>query len=610
MYSLVAADRASGLGGEESEGASMAGLTHRVERIPVATREDARGTVTAARDLSVRAGLGMYDVGGNAVDAAVATALVAGVIEPTETTLAGCGFMLIQHPDLGAISVDFGPLAPLGASPDMFEIDEDAQSSNVLGLVSVVGNANVSGPRASGVPRTLYALLEAQERWGNLSRAQVVAPAIQAAEEGFRADTWFVVNAMQDLELLAKDPGCSSTFLEADGLPIGRRSAFAYGTSVDTAPRVRQPQLARTLRTVSDLGQRDLIDGELGRLLAETFSDSGMVLTGEDLKRMPPRIESPRQTRFLDATVAVPRAPGGGLSVLQALNVWQRLAAQVGELAKPQQLLYLSRVLRHVFADRYHWLGDPEIKDIPTDALLSDEYADYLATFCLENAWEPAKIDGAPWNYFSDVALHNPWKYSSRSAWLEWHSGGGTDPSSGTTHVSAADADGLVVAITHTAANHFGSAVMCPRTGLLFDSSMAWFNAKPGAANSISAGGRPVANMAPALIFDHRSGGAWALGASGGRRIISAVVQLVREIVEEGRDISEALSRPRIDASGNSVVVHEFDASFAAEHVELDATVVPQHSLAFELDFARANIAQSIPGRGTISAIEARAFDE
>ena len=118
----------------------------------------------------------------NAVDAAVATALVAGVVEPTETTLAGCGFILLHHPVHGPIEVDFGPLAPLAASEDMYELDAGAASSNVLGLAPGKQNANVTGPLASGVPRTLYALLETHARWGRLSREQVLAPAVAAAE--------------------------------------------------------------------------------------------------------------------------------------------------------------------------------------------------------------------------------------------------------------------------------------------------------------------------------------------------------------------------------------------------------------------------------------------
>lgn len=584
-------------------------LTHTTGQIPVARRSSSIGSVVSARDSSVRAGDEIFALGGNAVDAAVAAALVAGVIEPTETTLAGSGFMLVHRPGHDPVSIEFGPLAPGNASADMFDIENTRAPSNVLGLAPVVDNANVTGPRASGVPRTLYALLEAQERYGLLTPEQVLAPAIRAAEEGFAADTWFVTNAMQDLELLARDPGCAATFLDNDGLPIGRRSGVAYGTSIDIPPRVRQPVLASTLRRVSQAGHRDLLDGGTAALLAETFAEYGMALTPDDLRRIPPRVETPALTEVNGMTVCTPRAPGGGRTVQQALKVWQRvLDAAESSLPRREEILLLSRVLRHVFADRYHWLGDDEQVDVPLDALLSDEYATHLANLVRTKPWDGTDVGAAPWNTFADRALHDPRAVTSGEPGPAWGSGGAHEPTTGTTHISAADADGLIATITHTAANHFGSAVICPRTGLLFDSTMAWFNALPGAANSITPGGRPVANMAPALVIDPATGRSWALGASGGRRIVSAIVQLIAGIAIDRIDGTGVLARPRIDASGAPVVLHESEAVLAAGLEELQAHIVPQQSLSFELDFARANIAEYTPGGGVVTSIEARAY--
>lgn len=588
-------------------------LTHRLKQIPVASRESSRGSVVGARDCSVQAGLEMFELGGNAVDAAVATALVAGVIEPTETTLAGSGFMLLHHPDHGPIEVDFGPLAPLAAHERMFEVDAGAAPSNVLGLAPVIDNANVTGPLASGVPRTLYALLEAQERWGRLSRDQVLAPAIRLAEDGFDADGWFVLNALQDLDSLTKDPGCASTFLDKTGAPLGSRGAIAYGRSVDEPQRVRQPLLARTLRALAEAGQSSLVSGDLARQLEATFIEYGMLLARDDLTRMAPTVGTPRILPYRGVTVATPKAPGGGITILQSLNVWQHLvttATEARKMSRGDQLTLLSRVLRHSFADRYHWLGDPKHRNVPVDALLSDAYAAQLARRCAHESWTEVGSEGPPWTHFASRPLHNPWSYDPQGRVApHWPCEGAHEPSSGTTHISASDVDGWVVAITHTAANHFGSAVMCPRTGLLFDSAMAWFNALPGSANSVLSGGRPVANMGPALVIDQRTATVRAVGASGGRRIISAVTQLVIELVDHGRSIDEALAQPRIDGSGESVVVHEFDADTAGDITELRAVVVPQRSLPYELDFARANIAEFVPGGPARTAIESRAYD-
>ncbi len=592
----------------------MTTLTHDSGSIPVSTRTSDRGTVVGARDASVRAGLEMYELGGNAVDAAVSAALVAGVIEPTETTLAGSGFILIHLPNGEMVSVDAGPLAPLDAHAEMYELDKQAMSSNVLGLAPVVGNANLTGTRASGVPRILLALTEAHAKYGELPRSTVFAPAIRAATEGFAADSWFVVNALQDLTLLRSDPGCAETFL-AKGLPIGSASAFPYGLSVERPHLIAQPRLARTLEIVAAQGPEALITGEIAEQLIQTFRQYGMSLRAADLLRAAPRIETPRMLQFRGATVAVPCAPGGGLSVLQALNIWQQVVSDSQPLTRTDRVLLTSRTLRHVFADRYHWLADPELKPVPLEGLLSENYAKYLAELCQRETWNVDKFSMEPWTYFADVALHDPWPFEPGNDAgntfnrPSWGSDGATEPSSGTTHISAADRDGFSISITHTAANHFGSAVLCPRTGLLFDSAMAWFNAKPGAANSITPGGRPVANMAPALLVKP-DGTVVALGASGGRRIISAIFHLVRELVEgEGEHAPErALATTRIDASGSRVVLHEHDADLVESLSELNALVVPQQSLSFELDFARANLAATPPEGPVVSAIETRAY--
>src|SRR5699024_2573684 len=168
-----------------------------------------------------------------------------------------------------------------------------------------------------------------------------------------------------------------------------------------------------------------------------------------------------------------------------------------------------------------------------------DAYAEELATVCLENTWISEAQHEPPWSYFSGKALHDPWKHTVGQDAPQWSPSGATEPSSGTTHVSAADADGWVVGITHTAANHFGSGVMCPRTGLLFDSSMAWFNALPGSANSIRSAARPVANMAPILVKHQDGSIVQSIGASGGRRIISAVIQLAISLTEGGLNAAE-----------------------------------------------------------------------
>ncbi|WP_162130085.1 gamma-glutamyltransferase family protein, partial [Streptomyces xiaopingdaonensis] len=510
--------------------------THCMTGTNAVRRQDAsKGTVVSPHERSTRAGLEMLERGGNAVDAAVATALVAGVVEPTETTLAGCGFLLFNDPETGTWSADFGPRAPSAASRAMYEVDHGASGSSVLGLAPVVDAANVDGPRASGVPRTLLGLLSAQEAWGELPREHVCGPAIGAAYDGFEADMWFVANALSDLTRLRRDAQARRTYLDEDGLPLGHASSSFYGPSFGARPRVRQPLLGAALEEAAHGPLESLTEGALARRLVESSRAAGGLLTSEDLRAAAPSIGRAFGRRYRDVEVFVPPSPGGGITELQILQMWEALNPRPSTSHENgAQARKLALALRHAFADRYHWLGDPDVVPVPLRGLLSPDYTAALARLVETGQDVAGWREGEPWTTYAARAAHDPWRHEPGSpARPEWTPQSATEPTSGTTHISAADAQGRIVSVTHTAAHHFGSGIVCPRTGLLFDSAMAWFNALPGAANSIAPGARPLANMGPALVT-RRGESVAAVGASGGRRIISAVAQVIINLVDGG----------------------------------------------------------------------------
>ncbi|MFG2156631.1 gamma-glutamyltransferase [Streptomyces olivaceus] len=581
--------------------------THRMAAARAVGREDAAtGTVVSPHEQSTRAGLDLLDRGGNAVDAAVAAALVAGVVEPTETSLAGSGFLLVNDPQSGAWSADFGPRAPLAASATMYEIDHDAASSTVLGLAPVADAANVDGPRASGVPRTLLGLLTAHQRWGRLPRHQVCAPAVRAAYDGFPADMWFLTNTLSDLARLRRDDQARRVYLDEGGLPYGHTSWSFYGPSFGARPLVRQPLLGALLEEAARGPLSLLTEGAVARRLVETSHEAGGLLGPEDLRTAAPAIGPALTRRYRDTEVSVPPAPGGGITELQILMMWEALNPDPSTSHESgAQTRRLALALRRAFADRYHWLGDPDTVPVPMRGLLSRDYIASLARLVDAGEDVPGWRDGNPWTTYASRAVHDPWTHEpDRGARPVWHPAGAPPPSSGTTHISAADTEGRVVAVTHTAANHFGSGVVCPRTGLLFDSAMAWFNALPGAANSIAPGARPLANMGPALVTRQGRSVA-AVGASGGRRIVSAVAQVIINLVDGGHSPVDALSLPRLDGSGPTVLVHE-DRGGGPEALEdLGAVVVPTTGEPHQMDFARPSVAALAPDGRTSSAIHA-----
>ncbi len=512
-----------------------------------------RAAIAGARHESVSAGLAMLESGGNAMDAAIAAAFVAGVVEPMETTLAGSGFMLVFDPQTArATSIEFGPRAPLAARPDMFEIDRLASNDTGLSISSVVGDANVRGVLAAGVPATVAGLCAAHQRFGRLALATVMAPAVAAAHDGFAADAYYALEVLAHLVALRADPGAAAAYLDGGAPPA---AAHLGAATLGTPFRVRQPALGHTLERIAAAGAEGFTRGAVADGLLETHRALGGLLTAEDLNAVEPRFTEPLTLSTEAGLVCVPAAPSGGITILQILKLMRIL--RVDGAAIPPATLALASL--HAFADRYHWLGDPERVPVPIEALLSDGYARHLADQVRRG--EPLPVpghgEGAPWNAFASRAVHDPWPFADGSAPAgiapAWRPDGATAPQPGTTHVSVIDGAGMAVSLTHTAANHFGAKVVCPRTGLLLDAAMGWFNACPGAANSIAAGKRPLANMGPALVL--RDGHALAAaGAPGGRRIIGAMVQVIDQVLS-GADAGAVVAAPRLDASGSEALL-------------------------------------------------------
>ncbi|WP_037051316.1 gamma-glutamyltransferase [Pseudonocardia halophobica] len=565
------------------------------------------GTVAAPHEVSVRAGLEMLERGGTAVDAAVAAALVAGVVEPAETTLAGSGFLVLADPADGAWSVEFGPRAPRTAHSTMYALDLDSQDYPVNGVAAVVGKANSDGPLATGVPRTLLGLLTAQERFGRLPRRMVLAPAIAAAADGFAIDPFFLVSALGDLGRLGRDAGARATFLDAEGLPLGRTSGSHAGTSYAPPSRLPQPVLAATLAEVADAPDLDLLrTGAVAERIVATSGELGGILTAADLAASAPDIVRPLSTVFRGHEILVPAAPSGGLTQLQALATWQALHPEGGPIEDTaERTRQLAAVLLHAFADRYHWLGDPDVVPVPpASALLAPGYIRLLAEQVRARA-VPTTEGAPPWSFYAGRAEHDPWAFATSHV-PAWEPELASTPTAGTTHVSVVDAEGRAVSVTHTAAHPFGSAIVCSRTGLLLDSAMAWFNAAPGAANSIRPGARPLANMGPTVIT-HEGRPVAALGASGGRRIISTMVQLVINLLDRRTSLTDALAAPRVDASGPELLLQGSLGTHAPELADLAAVAVRGTNAPFTTDFARANGAVRHAG-GTRSAVDALCF--
>lgn len=549
-----------------------------------------RGTVSAGRLESAQAAMTMLEQGGNAVDAAVAAGFVAGVIEPMETTLAGSGFMLVHVPGEAAVhSVEFAPRAPAAATADLYEIDESRKLDRGLGISTVVGDENLQGIRAAGIPATMTGLLDAHGRFGTLPIAIVLAPAIKIAYEGFAADSYYTLEVVANLAQLRRDPGARAVFL-ADGDPVP--AAYLGETTLGSPPRIVQDALGRTLERLASEGAEAVRNGEIGDQFCETVQDLGGIISRSDLRGGRTIFQQARRMTLRGVDIWGPTAPSGTITQHQILKTWSAIypyAAPIDDTT--ERLRAYAEASWHAFADRYHWLADSEFVAVPEAGLLSDAYASATARLIKEGKPAPRSMPGEPlpWEKFASFATRDPWAFQAdASARTEWNPAGSTAPTAGTTHISVIDGSGMAVSLTHTAANHFGNKVVCERTGLLFDGAMGWFNARVGAANSIAGGKRPLANMAPMLLT---SGGQAiaAVGAPGGRRIINAVVQVALNLVERHMSAEEAVAAPRIDASGTQVLVSERLSSLAStwDAERMPWKAVSEQFMPFDYEMAR-----------------------
>jgi gamma-glutamyltranspeptidase / glutathione hydrolase len=461
------------------------------------------GLITSQDPRSAEAGAAVLAEGGNAVDAAVAAALALGVLEPQFSGIGGSAWMTVW---LGteAITIDGAGRAPLAARPDMFELDHGAEPSSFYGWPAVVDDANVRGGGAVYVPGAVAALCLAHERFGRLPRERVFEPARELADRGFEVNSFLSSLITQEARNLRLDAGCAELFLP-DGLPL-RPAGLA------PADQLRQPALAETLARIGAEGPAGFYEGPVAESIAAVVSAGGGALASEDLKSYKATIGRPLVIDHRGMQVLMPAACGGptALEALRLLEAFERARPDLDPTVR------WSNALRIAFGDRFeHMSADPE------------------ATF----AWEDfVSADHAE----ALVAGALPGE-------------GITAPRAGcTSHLNAVDADGMAVSFTGTVLDAFGARVLDPASGVLLNDGMMWFDPRPGMANSIRPGIPGLGAACPAILT--RDGElAGATGATGGRRIISAVAQIADSITA-GMDAQDAIDRPRLHCEGETVV--------------------------------------------------------
>jgi gamma-glutamyltranspeptidase/glutathione hydrolase len=481
--------------------------------VPVAPRAASRAPVRAAKGMvgstdehASRVGVDILKKGGNAVDAAVAVGFALAVTHPAAGNIGGGGLMLIRFADGRATAIDYREMAPARAHRDMF-LDEKGNP---------VAERSLIGPLAAGVPGSVAGLAYAQKKYGKLKLAEILAPAIALAENGFEISHALASSLADDRKLLERFPETAKIFVK-------------NGRPHEPGDRLIQKDLAATLKAIAAEGPDAFYRGRIADLIAAEMTRSGGLITKEDLAAYKPvEREALRGTYRGYGIVGMPPISSGGIALIQFLNILE--GYPIGELGhnSSKTMHLVAEAARRVYADRSEWLGDPAFFKVPVAGLISKRYAERLrAGIGQDHATPSASIKpGTPAAFESDQ----------------------------TTHYSVVDADGTAVATTTTLNGYYGSGQVVAGAGFLLNNEMDDFSAKPGSpnmfgliggkANEIAPYKRMLSSMTPTIVTkDERA--FLVAGSPGGSRIITTVLQVIMNVIDHQMDVQEAVDAAR-----------------------------------------------------------------
>ena len=475
--------------------------------VPPATGKNGMVVTDAAE--ATRVGSELLRAGGNAVDAAVAAAFALAVVYPEAGNIGGGGFMIVHDAGGTVAALDFREMAPGLATRDMF-LDENGE----------VTDRSVTGHLASGVPGTVAGLWEAHRRFGRMSWADVVAPAIRLAAEGFAVDARFAASVRAEQHRLQRFPASAALFLPNDQPPVAGEIW-------------RNPELGAVLQRVAERGPAGFYDGETADLIVAEMRRGGGLITHDDLAGYRAVWREPLTFTYRGHTiVSMPPPSSGGVTLALIANQLQGFELARLGWSSVTTLHLMTEAMRRAFADRNAWLGDPDFAPIPTARLASAEHAAARrASIALDHATSSQSVTpvGTP---------------------------GAAGEGNNTTHVVVADSSGTVVSLTTTVNGLYGSAVTVAGAGFVLNNEMDDFTARPGTpnmfglvqgeANAIEPGKRMLSAMTPTIVLAPDGRPVVATGARGGPRIISAVFQVLSNLIDHGMDPSTAVVAPRI----------------------------------------------------------------
>jgi gamma-glutamyltranspeptidase/glutathione hydrolase len=463
------------------------------------------GLVVSQNELASKVGLKVMKEGGNAIDAAVATALSLAVTHPTAGNIGGGGFLVYRPAEGKPVAIDFREVAPEGASPTMWleggEYNRDRHHFSHL---------------AVGVPGTIAGLHLAWVEYGSLSWKRLVEPAVRLAREGFVVTDGLARSLEGALDRMRRYPASMAQFSK-DGVPY------------EAGDILKQPDLAKTLARIAKLGPAGFYEGETADLIAKEMAANGGLITREDLRAYRAKVREPVRGNYRGyEIVSMPPPSSGGVALVEMLNILEGFDLAGDGFGSARNVHRMAEAMRRAYADRARYLGDPDFNpEMPVERLTSKEYATELR--------EPIRADLA-----SDSA-------PDRFVWPA--------ESPETTHVSIVDSARNAVALTYTLEYGYGSGIVVPGGGFLLNNEMGDFNAAPGVTDERGLIGtepnlaaprkRMLSSMAPTIIANGDRL-FMVTGSPGGRTIINTVLQTILNVIDHQMNAQAAVDAGRI----------------------------------------------------------------
>lgn len=524
------------------------------------------GMVVAQEKLAARIGADFLRQGGNAVDAAVATGFALAVTYPRAGNIGGGGFMVIHSAERNEdVAIDYRETAPAAATRDMYlgadgRPDADKSRNSALGI---------------GVPGTVAGLALALEKYGSgqFTLAQIIQPSIDLARDGFIvADD--MADTLSDMyRRMERWPNSAKSFSRADGAPLR------------DGDRLIQRDLAATLTAIAEQGPRGFYEGPVAEKLAKAVSSAGGIMTPGDLKSYQAFLRAPVRGNYRGYDiVSMPLPSSGGTVLLETLNILEGFPMSDMKQGSAPSLHVIIEAMRRAYADRARYLGDPDFVNAPTKILLAKDYA----------ARQRASIDPDRATPSADALKIAPQREGSN-----------------TTHYSVVDSRGNAVSNTYTLNFPYGVGLVADGTGVLLNNELDDFTAAPGASNAFGLvgfeanlpgpGKRPLSSMSPTIVLKDGKP-VLVTGTPGGSRIISAVLQIVVDVLDYKMDVAAAVAAPRVHHQWMPDVVR-VERGFPQE--TLDALKAKGHEVLEPLGQTSANSIAVTPG-GLLGAPDPR----